>query len=155
MKTTKELREFLGIEKYRRYILTNIHVDDDGLFINSLKHYIGQTFTLSEEEDSVKFSDGILEIDISISNLIYCDYEEIKSVLNEKEKEYLKAVIKPFRDRVESIEKLATSDNDYEYLEIWLQNDVDDNMLFPLFLRGTMYKGMKQNREYTLEELEL
>lgn len=77
-----------------------------------------------------------------------------KGILNEAEKEYLKAVIKPFKDKIERICKLQLILDNKEYLIIYLKNS-DDNMTFPAFKEGTMYKKMKRNVEYTLKELGL
>lgn len=72
------------------------------------------------------------------------------SILDEAEKKYLSAVIRPWRDRVEWISK---SDNiGREYLQIELD---DDEIELPYFKKGTMYKGMELNKEYTLEDLEI
>lgn len=77
-----------------------------------------------------------------------CDPE----ILTDKEKAYLSAVIKPFREDVVYIEKCIFSTG-AEYIQICMTEDETVN--FPNFKRGTMYKGMKTNKEYTLEELEL
>lgn len=81
--------------------------------------------------------------------------EEYKpTILTEKEKAYLSAVIKPFRKRIEYIEK---TDNYYvdgkQFLSIGLVTD--DHCYLPFFKKGTMYKGMEANECYTLEELGL
>lgn len=81
--------------------------------------------------------------------------EEYKpEILTEKEKAYLSAVIKPFRKRIEYIEK---TDNYYvdgkQFLSIGLVTD--DHCYLPFFKKGTMYKGMEANECYTLEELGL
>lgn len=73
-------------------------------------------------------------------------------ILDDVEKAYLSAVIKPFRNDVEYIEKRIFSTG-AEYIKICLTEDETVN--FPNFKRGTMYKGMKTNKEYTLEELGL
>lgn len=83
------------------------------------------------------------------TNEIYIQYKQ--EILDEIEKEYLSAVIKPFRDRVEYIKK--NYHIEYEYISIYIKNDC--NICFPSFKKGTMYKGMEQNKEYTLEELGL
>lgn len=72
-----------------------------------------------------------------------------KEILDEKEKEYLSAVIKPFRDRVKYIKKVEDIG---EYITIGLK---DENLLFPYFDKGTMYKGMELDKKYTLKELGL
>lgn len=74
-------------------------------------------------------------------------------ILDEKEKAYLSAIIKPFRERVKRIEKIS---NNFigakQFLCIELTTD---NCTLPVFEKETMYKGMEVNREYTLEELGL
>ena len=74
-------------------------------------------------------------------------------ILDDVEKAYLSAVIKPFRKRIKYIEKIDHSNvkND-QYLCIALAND---RCVLPNFKKGTMYKGMEEGREYTLEELGL
>lgn len=74
-----------------------------------------------------------------------------KEILDEEEKEYLSNVIKPFRDKVEYIVKETSSNN--EYITISIKDDSD--LSFPNFKKGTKYKGMKEEKEYTLEELGL
>ena len=98
----------------------------------------------------------------AIGDLLTGKYEIVKlskPILTESEKEYLSAVIKPFRDRILNIYKFELSG--YEGIGIELkfpkvENRVDvDAMTFPSFEIGTMYKGMKLAREYTLDELDL
>jgi hypothetical protein len=82
-------------------------------------------------------------------DLYFCIKKE--DILNDIEKEYLRVVIKPFRDRVKYIEK-----NDfikYEYISICVEKD--NTIIFPNFKKGTMYKGMEVDKKYTLEELGL
>lgn len=77
--------------------------------------------------------------------------EKNKPILDDAEKEYLSAVIRPFKDKVEYICK--TADYDGEYITIGMVKD--STMLFPYFKKNTMYKGMEANKEYTLKELNL
>ena len=73
------------------------------------------------------------------------------SILDEAEKKYLSAVIRPFRDKVKWIVKAETCGNQ-EYIKICLN---DDGTNLPNFKKNTMYKGMKSYKEYTLEDLEI
>lgn len=88
-------------------------------------------------------------------------WEEYKEpVLNEKEKEYLSAVIKPFRDRVEYIKKIdiylgCNKDVEYIFGDLGNKDDAVDAFLLPYFPKGTMYKGMETEKKYTLKELGL
>lgn len=84
------------------------------------------------------------------------------SILTDKEKEYLRNVIKPFRYRVKSIAK-QNDTNGYEYISIGVSYPINksngcsdtDHVFLPLFKRGTMYNNMKVEKQYTLEELGL
>lgn len=71
-------------------------------------------------------------------------------ILDDAERRYLSAVIRPFRNDVYSIEKAEQSQ--CEMICIGTKNRY---MVFPPFEKGTMYKGMKVGRKYTLEELGL
>lgn len=77
--------------------------------------------------------------------------ESIREVLNKEEKEYLKAVIKPFRSEVKCIVKNSIN-KEKEHIAISLKNDF---LFLPNFRVGSMYKGMEIDRRYTLEELGL
>lgn len=71
-------------------------------------------------------------------------------MLTEKEKEYLSAVVKPFRDEVKHISK-----SKYDGEE-WIQIRTKQGLaLLPPFKEGLMYKGMEVCKEYALEELGL
>lgn len=76
-------------------------------------------------------------------------------ILDEVEKSYLSAFIKPFRKRIKYIERMDNSfvnGNQYQFLCISLTKDY---CCLPLFKKDTMYKGMEVNKRYTLEELGL
>lgn len=84
--------------------------------------------------------------------------EEAKeSILGDVEKEYLSAVINPFRKIIVDVSKHRLN-NDLEYISIRvksLKEDEEENMCFPAFKIGTMYKGMGVDKKYSLEELSL
>ena len=83
------------------------------------------------------------------------EYKE--TILDDAEKEYLSAVIKPFRNKIATISKLHTYDNiNYENNEyIYFGMKDRRGYSLPLFKQGTMYKGMQQGKHYTLQELGL
>lgn len=83
-------------------------------------------------------------------------YEAKVEILDEAEKRYLRGVIRPFRDRVEAIEKKQGVRDDGEYKSfISISIDYDTDIMLPYFDTDTMYNGMKANQKYTLEELGL
>ena len=73
------------------------------------------------------------------------------NILDDKEKEYLASVIKPFRDKITYIAK-APCNVESEFIRIDLG---DDSCILPCFKKNTMYKNMEANKGYTLKELEL
>lgn len=77
-------------------------------------------------------------------------FEREEEILDETEKRYLSNVIKPFRDKVKAIKKISYS---REFIKIYIKED--QPAILPYFEKGTMYKGMKENKEYTLKELGL
>lgn len=93
---------------------------------------------------------GVFACDAMAGMIGWLEEEYEPKILTDKEKAYLSAVIKPFREEVETIEK--TSFSGYEQLQI---SDGDTIMAFPCFEKGTMYKGMEKDRDYTLKELGL
>ena len=81
---------------------------------------------------------------------IWLDAEHIEPILDDAERRYLSAVIRPFRNKVEYIEKVDVACEEYIHIQLnkaWA--------FLPHFRTGTMYKGMKPNHGYTLEELGL
>lgn len=81
-------------------------------------------------------------------------------ILDDVERKYLAAVIKPFRNEVKYISKSsgATKKTSFERIEAKCRRTKDGMtswLCLPVFEAGTMYKGMKTDREYTLEELGL
>ena len=78
-------------------------------------------------------------------------------MLTDSEKDYLKAFIKPFKDRINYIVK--DGNNELEYLMI-VVNSIADYMItetisFPYFIKGSKYVNMELNKKYTLKELGL
>lgn len=91
----------------------------------------------------------------AILNLMAQPYKE--TILDKAEKEYLSAVIKPFRNRVIDISLCGCSDK--RFIRICVRR-FDDRSHFerielPYFKTGTMYKGMEYCKYYSLEELGL
>lgn len=94
--------------------------------------------------------------DISICSAFtkWLEEECNPEILTDKEKAYLSAVIKPFREEVKCINKTYNDIvNHITYIRIDFLNK--DFISLPLFKREAMYKGMECDKEYTLEELGL
>ena len=104
--------------------------------------FIGLRFPWYESKEM--FSEKFLNQEINIT---------VPDILDDVEKRYLFAVIRPFRKRVDSIMKISDPlSYDKEYIFIKLD---EDSFSLPYFTAGTMYQGMELERAYTLEELGL
>lgn len=95
-------------------------------------------------ENKEMLSDKFLNQEIDI---------EVPDILDETEKKYLSAVIRPFKKRVDSIMKISDPLG-YEKEYIFIKLD-EDSFSLPYFKTGTMYQGMELERAFTLEELGL
>lgn len=76
-------------------------------------------------------------------------------ILNDTEREYLAAVIRPFKENVCTVCKKyiqSYSGLSYEYILVKISTE---RWGFPKFVEGTMYKNMELDKEYSLEELGL
>lgn len=78
-------------------------------------------------------------------------YKREEPILDDKEKEYLSSVIRPFRDKVEYIAKRRVSES--QYIFIRLKNG--EYIALPNFKEDTMYKNMELQKNYILKELGL
>lgn len=104
--------------------------------------FVGLRFPWYENKEM--FSDKFLDQEIDIAT---------PEILDDVEKRYLSAVIRPFRKRVDSVMKISDPlSYDKEYIFIKLD---EDSFSLPYFKTGTMYQGMELERAYTLEELGL
>ena len=81
-----------------------------------------------------------------------------KPVLDEKEREYLSHLIKPFRKNVQSISKMqhGCKGNEYFIKITFLSDHSIEHICLPCFnVNSGMYAGMKPFVKYSLEELGL
>lgn len=80
-------------------------------------------------------------------------FERKEEVLDETEKKYLTEVIRPFRKRIQFIQKKKEITEINPYLRVVFENN--DKLVFPYIADNSMYKGMEVNKKYTLKELGL
>lgn len=93
---------------------------------------------------SVRFGD---KEPVSLESIVH------PQILDDAEKRYLKGVIMPFRNEIKSIEKDNYLANKLE--RIYFFTKEGELLYLKTFKANTMYKGMEQKRQYTLEELGL
>lgn len=137
----RETRLMKNIEKYRDVVLENLN---NCQLEKSLRELYGETVVCCPhtkcDECEKRLREWLLE-------------EAKEPILDDTEREYLSAVIKPFRGKVSNIVKIHSKVDTYEYICISV-NDYEV-MFFPKFEENTMYKGMELGRKYTLDELGL
>lgn len=80
-------------------------------------------------------------------------FERKEEILDEVEKKYLTEVIRPFRKRIQFIQKKKEKTEINPYIRIVCEDN--DNLVFPYITDNSMYKGMEVNKKYTLKELGL
>lgn len=134
----------LNIEKYKDIVLDNMNICDIHALLRGkcTKEYREFCEGFKCTGCKERFLKWLLE-----------EYKE--PVLDDVEKEYLSAVIKPFRKKVSYISKLEKCYPETDqFIKITLIND--EYVCLPYFTRKSrMYIGMKPFRHYTLQELGL
>ena len=130
----------LNIEKYKDDILnakqTDIHCSVHNILLQ-LSH--------------IPCTGNCRECKKNVMEWLLEEYKE--PVLDDVEREYLSAVIKPFRKKISCIRKSKDPRKGKNYIKIEFCDG--DRMFFPNLSNDAMYKGMKRGRNYTLEELGL
>lgn len=139
--TEKELNEFpIGTKLYTNYGKKYMKLDNSSAEWREMK----DSYWIN--------SDSLLDLSIKQVEIpTYTEYIPPKPILDDKEKEYLSAVIRPWRKKVIHIKKSGTEKS--EYLSINIREPF--GVMLPYFKAGTMYKGMELDREYSLEELDI
>lgn len=131
---------------------TKVTFENDVILVKTTEKRLESKLDVMNIENLKNLKDDyygkIIKIEEPTYKTVYKCKEEI---LDEAEKRYLRGVIRPFRDKVIYICKTDNS-NGKEYINVDLDHDA---LLLPDFKSNTMYKGMKLEKKYTLEELGL
>ena len=128
----------LNIEKYKNDIMSG----EDGRIACSVHRLKGKV--------------GCNDIECSNCNRdafkwLLSEYKE--PILDDTEREYLSAVIRPFREEVDTISKFSNWSDESQYIYISMKTNTYCTL--PVFPKGTMYKGMEDGKHYSLKELGL
>ena len=130
-------------------------IDEKGIELvrsdNMVDYTLKRLYDLVEKGEFVVSESELTNINGRIS-ATFTFVKNKKEILDEVEKEYLSNVIRPFRDKVESISKQVNIVNTDNFIEIELPAE---SVCLPYFKKGSMYNGMKENKRYSLEELGL
>lgn len=133
-----------NIEKYRNVVLENLnncHLE------KSLRELYGEKVVCCPhtncDECKKRLREWLLE-------------EAKEPILDDVEKKYLSAVIKPYKNKVTCITKVKDEyKENMRYIRITVRSVGTEYINLPWFKENTMYKGMEVNKEYSLEELGL
>lgn len=131
-----------------RRVRENKLLNRDGYSGNRLENY----------NNDLKDKDGQHDLDIvKVERPIKYEtvFERKEEILDNTEKNYLRSVIRPFRDRIKYIRKITFSDGDAK-ISIKIKENIHTWYIeLPPFKKDVMYKNMEPNKEYSLEELGL
>ena len=86
-------------------------------------------------------------------NWLEQEYKE-PPILDGEGREYLSAVIRPWRNKVISIVKMYCVACEYIVINYDDEGYIE-TVVLPFFKAGTMYKGMELNKEYSIEKLKI
>lgn len=141
MNYMKQVADMLGVELEQEFKLKGISklfkITKDGMYMKTA------------------LTDDWLLVNYAIGSILIGDHEVEKSILDQAEKEYLSAFIKPFRNMVTCVIKFYNGK--YEHITIKYRSfeEYIGTVRFPAFKKDTMYKGMEVGKKYSLEELGL
>ena len=135
-----EVAKLLGVELDEEFGLKN-----SDFKYKLTTHGLRKRYHLAQEWSDSSMLDNLLLGRVKI-------VKAAKPILDNIEKNYLSNIIKPFRDRIDYIAKINLS-NGREYIFIKLKNY--EIISLPFFTAGTMYKGMENDKDYTLKDLGL
>ena len=130
----------LNIEKYKKEVIARLEICQMERMIHDITgfNYCGSG------------SDHCTPCAEYVYKWLLSEYKE--SILNDAEKKYLSAVIKPFRKKVMDVVKIQYSGGRQS---IRIRICYGDCAELPFFKNNTMYKGMEVGKYYTPEELGL
>lgn len=131
-----------NLEHYKEQLkkIYNEYYDEPSDILDEIQSKIDSRIEVS---DYSTYTDDIL-------NWMSQPYKE--PILDDAEREYLSAVIKPFRKKVMDVVKIQYSG---ERQAIRIRISCGDCTELPFFKNNTMYKGMEVGKYYTPEELGL
>ena len=119
-------------------------------------HKVNRASPLTYYTEDLKDAGGLKEHDIiKVERPVKYEivFEREEEILDEIEKRYLTEVIRPFRKRIQFIQKKKEITEINPYIRIVCEDN--DKLVFPYITDNSMYKGMEVNKKYTLKELGL
>lgn len=134
----------LNIEKYKKEVIARLDTCQMERMINDIT---GFNYCGSARDHCTPCAEYVYKWLLS-------EYKE--QILTDSEREYLSSVIKPYKNKVTGITKVKDEyKENMRYIRIKVRSVGTEYINLPWFKENTMYKGMKDLKEYTLEELGL
>lgn len=147
MKIKKKLRDLTEEEFYDWGMKNCLHISCDICPFKMVECNLYNKNSWVNNKDL--YSDKFLNQEVEI---------DVKNILTNEEKEYLRNVIKPFRNDIDYIHKdLGSYEEEYICIEMYCHS-IEKSchaICLPPFPRNSMYKNMEDGCCYTLEQLEL
>lgn len=145
MNYMKEVAQMLGVELGEEFKIEG--------YADNLKFQFRENRFLQSYGDAYGWVDSI-----SIINVLEGRAKIIKlskPILDDTEKKDISGIIEPFRRYFKYIKKCELYGKERIVINIKKECDYDWLIELPPFKKGTMYKGMKAGKDYTLDELGL
>ncbi len=152
----QKVEEYTYEDLKKSPIGTKVTFENGGILVKTTEKRLESRLNVTLIENLKNLKDDYYGKIIKIEEPAYTTvYESKAEILDEAEKRYLRGVIRPFRDRVKYIQKFTFSTGK---AKITIKTEKDNDTWYvslPLFEKDSMYKNMKPDKEYTLEELGL
>lgn len=158
LKNLELVKDYTYEDLKKSPIGTKITFENGEVFVKDEENYFENAYKCREIADLYNLKDNYNDLGkiIKIEEPNYTTVYEYKpEILDEAEKRYLRNVIRPFKDKVKYIEKVVFSDGDARINIETKRNSAFGYIRLPYFKKDAMYKGMEENKQYTLEELGL
>ena len=149
MNHMEEVAHMLGLELNENFRFKSRLIDLSTYEFKFTEDYLMYYHTEGEYWEKASFD--------TLCNLLNGKYEVIKlpkSILTKQERNYLLSIVKPFKEKVQHISKLSSKDGESICIDIRYDWE-EDSIILPKFAAGTLYKGMKIGKEYSIKELNL
>ena len=125
----------------KRTVIAGNLINSNGYISKKLNQYTNEL-----KDTVIGESLNIIKVERPVKYEIVFEREEI---LDEIEKRYLTEVIRPFRKRIQFIQKKKEITEINPYIRIVCEDN--DKLVFPYITDNSMYKGMEVNKKYTLK----
>lgn len=154
----KKIKDYTYEELKKSPIGSKITFENGAVLVKDEKNCFENVSRYRDIADLCNLKDNYSDLGkiIKIEEPVYSTvYEAKKEILDDAEKRYLRGFVRPFRDRVKYIKKFVFPTYN-SMIEIGIERDNSTwHISLPPFATNDMYKGMKDDKEYTLEDLGL